>query len=66
MFRQAAGLAVGNQLKRGYSMDKIIEQAIRRKSKPGLALYLVDAMQKRGQSGVPVLIVKLLQIARQL
>lgn len=66
VFRQAAGLAVGNQLKRGYSMDKIIEQAIRRKSKPGLALYLVDAMQKRGQSGVPVLIAKLLQIARQL
>ena len=47
-------------------MDKSIEQAIRRKSKPGLALYLVDAMQKRGQSGVPVLIAKLLQIARQL
>ena len=47
-------------------MDKIIEQAIRRKSKPGLALFLVDAMHKRGQSGVPVLIAKLLQIARQL
>ena len=65
-FKNAAGLSCNNQLKKGLTMDKIIEMAIKRKSKPGLALLLVDAIQKRGIRGVPVVFAKLLQNVRAL
>ena len=40
--------------------------AIKRKSKPGLALLLVDAIQKKGVEGVPVVFASLLQAVRAL
>lgn len=65
VFRQAAGLPNG-QLRKNFTMDKIIDMAIKRKSKPGLALILVDAIQKRGIEGVPLVFAKLLQAVRSL
>ncbi|MGN0915766.1 MAG: DUF2813 domain-containing protein [Succinivibrio sp.] len=65
-FRLAAGITNQNQLKKGFNMDRIIELAIRKKSKPGLALVLVDAIQKRGLEGVPVIFARLLQTVREL
>src|SRR5574344_13000 len=64
-FRQAAGLPNG-QLRKNFTMDKIIDMAIKRKSKPGLALILVDAIQKRGIEGVQIVFAKLLQAVRTL
>lgn len=65
-FRLAAGLPIKDQLKKGITTEKIIETAIKRKSKPGLALLLVDAISKKGPSGIPVVFAKLLQTVRAL
>ncbi len=61
IFVSAAGLSQGGFDKKGLTADKIINMAIKRKSKPGLALLLVDAIQKKGVSGIPVVFAKLLQ-----
>ncbi len=34
-------------------VDRIIGMSIRRKMKPGLALMVIEEMQKRGPEGVP-------------
>lgn len=39
--------------KQGWSMDKVIDSAIHKKSKPGLAIMVVEAMQQRGPDAVP-------------
>lgn len=39
--------------KQGWSIDKIIDTAIHKKSKPGLAIMVVEAMQQRGTESVP-------------
>ena len=65
-FKIAAGLSGNNQLRKGFDMDKIIELAIKKKSKPGLALVLVDAIQKRGIEGVPLVFAELLQKVRSM
>jgi putative ATP-dependent endonuclease of OLD family len=48
---RAAGLAPGAG--RGVSPRRAIAMAVRRRSKPGLALALVEAIARRGPSGVP-------------
>ena len=65
-FKIAAGLSGNNQLRKGFDMDKVIELAIKRKSKPGLALVLVDAIQKKGIEGVPLVFANLLQEVRSM
>ncbi|MGN1280386.1 MAG: DUF2813 domain-containing protein [Succinivibrio sp.] len=65
-FRMAASLPIKDQLKKGITADKIIEAAIKRKSKPGLALILVDAISKKGPTGIPVVFARLLQTVRSL
>ncbi len=42
--------------RKGIGADKIIEQAIRRKSKPGMAVEVISEMQRRGSHGVPPLL----------
>ncbi len=64
IFRIAAGVSANSQLRKGLTTDKIIDMAIKRKSKPGLALLLVDAIQKKGVEGVPVVFASLLQSVR--
>ena len=53
VYQQAAGLNA--QQCRSLHSDKIIEQAIHKKSKPGLALAVLNAMQQRGVQSVPPL-----------
>ncbi|WP_202108648.1 DUF2813 domain-containing protein [Succinivibrio dextrinosolvens] len=65
-FRIAAGVSSNSQLRKGLTSDKVIDMAIKRKSKPGLALLLVDAIQKKGVEGVPVVFASLLQAVRAL
>ena len=40
---------------KGLSVNKVIEDAIHRKTKPGLAILVGEAMQQRGPESVPVL-----------
>lgn len=40
-------------LKKGVGPDRVIELAIKRKTKPGLALSVLEAIQKQGPEGVP-------------
>ena len=47
VFKKAAGSPPGASRK-NLSADQVIEMAIKHKSKPGLALILVEAMQERG------------------
>ncbi len=65
-FKMAAGLSSNNQLRKGFDMDKVIEIAIKKKSKPGLALVMVDAIQKKGIEGVPLAFAQLLQKVRSM
>lgn len=65
-FKLAAGLSGNNQLRKGFDMDKVIELAIKKKSKPGLALVLVDAIQRKGIEGVPLVFAELLQKVRSM
>jgi len=65
-FCMAAGLSFDSTKKKGIGPEKIIDIAIKRKSKPGLALILVDAIQKKGVEGVPVVFASLLQSVRSL
>ena len=47
-------------LRKGTSVDKIIDIAIRKRSKPGLAVEVIAEMQRRGCKGVPPAIVDLI------
>ncbi|MCR5535898.1 MAG: DUF2813 domain-containing protein [Succinivibrio sp.] len=51
VFRRCTGTR--EMYKKGIPADKIIDKAIRHMSKPGLALAVIDEMQKRGPAGVP-------------
>lgn len=65
IFKKAAMLPSG-VLKKGINADKIINMAIKRKSKPGLALILVEAMQDRGIEWIPPLFVDMIKTLRSL
>lgn len=41
--------------KQGWTVDKVIDSAIHKKSKPGLAIMVVEQMQLRGRESVPQL-----------
>lgn len=45
--------------KRGLSPTKVINTAIHKKTKPGLAIMVVEEMQSRGEAGVPKLFKKM-------
>ncbi len=51
VYKEATGIQGG--FRKGTTADRIIEMAIRRKTKPGLALMVIEEMQKRGPEGVP-------------
>lgn len=65
VFKKAAMLPHG-VLKKGINADKIIDMAIKRKSKPGLALILVEAMQDRGIEWIPPLFIDMIKTLRSL
>lgn len=65
VFKKAAMLSSG-VLKKGINADKIIDMAIKRKSKPGLALILVEAMQERGIEWIPPLFIEMIKTLRSL
>lgn len=66
-FKTASGFVSGKFFqKKSSSMDKIIDAAIRKKSKPGLALLLVDAIQKKGFGGIPKELVDMIETVRLL
>lgn len=65
VFKKAAMLPPG-VLKKGFTADKIIDMAIKRKSKPGLALILVEAMQDRGIEWIPPLFLDMIKTLRSL
>ena len=46
---------------KGFSQNKVIEKAIHRKSKPGMAILVCEAMQKRGPDSVPLLFIRMFQ-----
>lgn len=50
---------VDKQASRGLGIDKIIEMAIRKKTKPGLALEVLESMVQRGEESVPSLFVRM-------
>ncbi len=58
VFQQAAGIPRHD--KKNLHADKVIELAIHKKSKPGLALAVLQEMQQRGRDSVPPLFVKML------
>ena len=68
VFYNAAGLSNthAQQKIKGLNVDRIIDMAIKRKSKPGMALLLIDAIQKKGERGIPVVFANLLQCVRTL
>lgn len=41
--------------RQGLNMNKVIEHAIRKKTKPGMAILVGEAMQKRGKDSVPLM-----------
>lgn len=65
VFRKAAGIQRCDSRK-NLSADKVIEMAIKKKSKPGLALILVEAMQERGLNSIPPLFLKMINTVRSL
>lgn len=52
VFKQCAGL-IGPYNKKQFPSSKIITQAIRKETKPGLALAVLNEMHNRGVGGVP-------------
>lgn len=59
VFQDAAGVNAAQR--RTLHADKIIELAIHKKSKPGMALAVVNEMQQRGPESVPQLFVEMIQ-----
>lgn len=58
IFYREAGIKPNINLK-NLSADKIINAAIKRKTKPGLALSIVEEVQKRGIAGIPKIMQKM-------
>ncbi|MBO8416684.1 MAG: DUF2813 domain-containing protein [Proteobacteria bacterium] len=58
VFQDAAGVNAAQR--RSLHADKIIELAIHKKSKPGMALAVVNEMQQRGPESVPALFVEMI------
>lgn len=56
VYRQNCGVSSTHNLSR----NKIIDMAIRRKSKPGMALAVVDEARRRGKRSIPHLFQKIL------
>ena len=59
VYRKATGIV--EPIRKGTSVDKIIEIAIRKKSKPGLAIEVLNSMRQAGVEGVPPLFVKMIK-----
>lgn len=66
VFRAASGNINVSNLKKSLAADRIIASAIKKKSKPLLALLLVEAIEKKGLHGVPLAFATLLEEARKL
>lgn len=64
VYLQASGIR--GAARRGISADRIIETAIKRKSKPGMAVAVIAEMQNRGPDGVPELFRNMLGDLREL
>lgn len=60
VFIDAAGMAPSVQ--RSISIDKVIEQAVRKKSKPALALSILEKMGKNPKEKIPHLFVHLFNV----
>lgn len=58
IFYREAGIKPNVNLK-NITADKIINAAIKRKTKPGLALSIVEEVQKRGINGIPKIMQKM-------
>lgn len=57
---------VNSAQRKSLTIDKIITYAIKHKTKPGLALSIVEEIQKRGVNGVPKLLQQMYQRIRVL
>ena len=66
VFRDASGNINVSNLKKSQAMDRIISAAIKKKSKPLLALLLVEAIERNGLRGVPLAFATLLEETRKL
>lgn len=64
VFLKSAG--IHGPLKKGTTIDKVIDIAIKRKTKPGLALLMVEEMQKRGHEAIPRLFISMFARIRNL
>ena len=53
------------QVRKGTSADKIIDIAIRKRSKPGMALAVIEEMKRRGPTSVPPLFVSMFEEMRR-
>ena len=64
---EAYGALSENELtKQGLSMNKVIDKAIHKKTKPGMAILVSEAMQQRGSEAVPVLFQNLFRKVKRL
>ena len=64
---EAYGALSENELtKQGLSMNKVIDKAIHKKTKPGMAILVSEAMQQRGSETVPVLFQNLFRKVKRL
>ena len=63
IYKNATGIQ--GQVRKGTSVDKIIDLAIRKRTKPGMALAVIEEMKKRGPAGVPALFVSMFEEMRR-
>lgn len=61
VFLEAAGLKGHDRRSLHQDRDKVIDTAIHKKSKPGMALAVMARMQERGRDGVPELFCSMLR-----
>lgn len=64
VFLRCAGIR--GPLRKGTTSDRVIELAIRKKTKPGLAIEVIEEMRRRGAKGVPPVIVDMIYKLRAL
>lgn len=61
-----ANSGIHGPLRKGTTADKIIEMALRRRTKPGMAVAVIEEMRRRGRQGVPPLLTELIEKVRTL
>ncbi|HAH71358.1 MAG TPA: ATP-dependent endonuclease, partial [Succinivibrionaceae bacterium] len=64
VFLRCAGIR--GPLRKGTTSDRVIELAIRIKTKPGLAIEVIEEMRRRGAKGVPPVILDMIYKLRAL